>query len=106
MDCETGACPACAPGVPAKPKQAPPPEKKPDGRRGRRATFDVDHAARLYRSGMNLRDVAEKVGSSAPTVRRAIVEAGVALRPKGRQAAPSSEPWPEDDEFQGATPDR
>ncbi|WP_299055087.1 hypothetical protein [uncultured Nocardioides sp.] len=55
---------------------------------------------------MNLRDVAEKVGSSAPTVRRAIVEAGVALRPKGRQAAPSSEPWPEDDEFQGATPDR
>ncbi len=58
----------------------------------RRPRFDIEEAARLYLSGLNLEDVAEQVTSrrrvSSGTIRRHLIKAGVKMRrpgcPKGR----------------------
>ncbi len=56
-------------------------------KRDRRAlqNDDVDRAAQLYTGGQSADWVARQLGVAASTVRRALKDAGVTLRPKGRR---------------------
>jgi len=50
---------------------------------GDRRTFELSpEAIRLYQSGLNLRQVGERFGVSATTVRERLGEADVKLRPR------------------------
>jgi hypothetical protein len=50
--------------------------------------WDAKRAARLYERGLSITEVVERIGYSYSTVRKALHERGVAMRPKGiRQSA-------------------
>jgi len=57
---------------------------------------DVDRAAKLYAGGMTLAEVANDLGVNPNTVRRHLLLAGVAMRPRGARApkAPAVPPQP------------
>lgn len=44
---------------------------------------DAKRAVRLYESGMSITEVVDQVGYSYSTIRKCLVENGVAMRPKG-----------------------
>jgi len=56
----------------------------------------IQHATALYESGATLVKVSEQLGSPTESIRRALIEAGVTIRPRGRmrvgEAAHPSEP--------------
>ncbi|MGH9092847.1 MAG: helix-turn-helix domain-containing protein [Acidimicrobiales bacterium] len=56
-------------------------------KRGRRALQgdEADRAAQLYAEGHSADWVAERLGVAASTVRRVLREAGITMRPGGRQ---------------------
>lgn len=59
----------------------------------RRLKFDIDEAAALYRSGMSLEQVADRCDVSSGTIRRRLLEKGVAMRrPGGLTGAGLDEP--------------
>ena len=55
--------------------------------RGRQSKSAVANAARMYRSGKSVNDVAQKLGVSYPTARRMIVDSGVDIRDRNERVA-------------------
>ncbi len=53
------------------------------GRRGPKQMIDVAKAARLYRSGLDLRQVGDRLGFSMSGIYRCLVRSGEPLRPVG-----------------------
>jgi hypothetical protein len=59
---------------------------------GRKPSFDIEEAKRLYADLRSLQKVAEELGVKRPAISKALKKAGVELQPRGRQEKPDAEP--------------
>ncbi len=58
------------------------------GRRGPKQMIDATKAARLYRSGLDLRQIGDRLGFSMSGIYRCLIRAGEPLRPPGSKGKP------------------